>query len=205
MARACVSPPIMAGQIPAHNAELWRADSPGPAALDKRPVRFQICHKFPLDLRLNNLANMNQPALGGLLIALLAAGCLLQSGCRRAPSTPEADKIVARHFQSVSKEDYASAAADYAARFFQKTSREDLIGKFSTTRTVLGSYKSHLIFGRQEFQDARDYGAGAVVVLQCQTTYANYPAWERFTLLKAPRDTEYKIVDYSIQSEGFMK
>ena len=80
-----------------------------------------------------------------------------------------------------------------------------MIGKFTTTKTVLGSYKSHLIFGRQQFQDAREYGAGTVAVLQCQTTYANYPAWERFTLLKIPGDAEYKIVDHSIQSEGFMK
>ncbi len=137
--------------------------------------------------------------------ALLIAAGLRLTACDRRPVTPEADKVILHRFQAVSGKDYPSATSDYGARFFEKDRREDSTAVVEHTQAALGSYQKHLILGGQKFKAPPDHGSGAMSVLQRQTACEKYSAWEKITLLRGTAGQDYKIVDHTIQFEGFFK
>jgi hypothetical protein len=135
---------------------------------------------------------------------LLLIGCVAIGGCGFTRSKQDAEKVVARHFQTIATNGYDSAMADYGAQFFQKTSKDAWSKTLARLGGKLGAYQSYSVAGWNVFKNASTSGAGTTVRLQCQVVYSKYPAVESFTLFKGVGDSEYKILGHQINSDGLL-
>ena len=136
---------------------------------------------------------------------MLLVGCVAIGGCGFTRSRKDAEKVVARHFQTLATNGYETAMADYGAQFFQKTSKDVWSKTLARLGGKLGAYQSYSVAGWSVFKNASTSGAGTTVRLQCQVIYSKYPAVESFTLFKGASDSEYKILGHQINSEGLLK
>jgi len=143
----------------------------------------------------------------GLLLPtiILAVVCAFLGGCGFAQSKKDGEKLLAKHFQTISTNGYDAAMADYGAPFFQKISKDEWGKTLARLASKLGTYQSHTITGWRVFKNAGTFGAGTTVSLQCQVTYSKYSATESFTLFKGITDSDYKIVGHFINSDGLLK
>ena len=141
-------------------------------------------------------------SLAGL--ALLVFGLASLSGCGIAKSKQEADKVLTRHFQTLTTNGYEAALADYGRPFFQKTTREEWRKALARLTAKLGVYQKHSITGWRAFTQAGTFGSGTTVTLQCQVTYSKHAAQETFTLFKGVTDSDYKIVGHQIDGAALL-
>ncbi|MDB6111387.1 MAG: hypothetical protein JWR69_3137 [Pedosphaera sp.] len=149
---------------------------------------------------MNNFISSRLIRSASLLLVSVALG-----GCGLVHAKQDADKVLARHFQAIATNGFDAAMADYAPKFFQKTSKDEWTKSLSRLGGKLGTYQSYSITGFRANQNAGTFGSGTTITLQCQIKYSKYPATETFTLFKGLTDSDYKIVNHSINSDGFLK
>src|SRR2546425_9089132 len=137
---------------------------------------------------------MNRSILSRLIVVLLA--CLLSAipGCGFMQSKTDAEKVLARHFQTIATNGYDTAMMDYGSLFFQKTTTNEWTKALEKLHAKLGAYQSHSTASWRIFKNAGATGAGTTVSLQCQVTYSKHSATESFTLVRGLTDSDYKIV-----------
>jgi hypothetical protein len=136
---------------------------------------------------------------------LLALVCALVGGCGLTQAKKDGEKLLSRHFQTLSTNGYDSAIADYGTQFFQKTTKDEWNNMLTKLSGKLGAYQSHSVTSWRVFKNAGTFGAGTTVSLQCQVIYSKYTATESFTLFKGLTDSEYKILGHQINSDGLLK
>ena len=140
------------------------------------------------------------------LFSLLAAfvSCAVLAGCGLVKSKEDADKVLLKHFQTISTNGYEAALADYSPQFFQSTTREQWSKALARLSATLGTYQSHRITSWRTFTRAGTSGAGTTVTLQCQVIYSKHAAQETFTLFKGFTDSDYKIIRHQIDGAALL-
>ena len=138
------------------------------------------------------------------MTTVTAFACVFLAGCGFMQPKQGAEKVLARHFQTIATNGYNAAMADYGAQFFQKTTKEEWSKTLARLTTKLGTYQNHTVTGWRVFKKVGIFGAGTTVVLQCQVNYSKYSATESFTLFKGVSDSEYKILGHQINSDGLL-
>jgi hypothetical protein len=126
------------------------------------------------------------------------------TGCGITKSKQDADKVLTRHFQTISTNGYDRALDDYGSEFFQKSTKEEWSKVLARLSAKLGTYQSHSITGWRTFTKAGSFGSGTTVTLQCQVSYSKHSAQETFTLFKSLTDSDYKIIGHQIDGAALL-
>src|SRR6266487_5339278 len=140
-----------------------------------------------------------------LTVACILVGCALLSGCGLGQARKDAEKVVARHFQTIATNGYAAAVADYGPQAFQKTTREQWIEMQPKIAAKLGTYVSHTMKLGKLQKKMGSSGSTTTVVLTCEVTYSKHSATETFTLVKGRTGRDFKIIGHSVNSAGFLE
>jgi hypothetical protein len=137
-------------------------------------------------------------------IIWLTACVVLLTGCGLTEGKKQGERVVERHYQVLLTNGYNEAIMDYGAQFFSTTSKSKLRGQMITLGERLGDYKGHRIVKSRIVTNSGFGGTTSTIWVECQVTYTDHPATERFTLLKGVGDNDYKIVEHIINSEGLL-
>ena len=139
-----------------------------------------------------------------ITIFILSLSCALLAGCGFIQSKKDAEKVLARHFQTLATNGYDAALADYSSEFFRVTPKETWAKALRGTNNKLGTYQSHTITTWNVFKNAGTGGSGTTVSIQCDVTYSKYSATESFKLFKGIGDSDFKIISHKINSTGLL-
>jgi len=141
-------------------------------------------------------------SLSGLALLVFCFTAL--TGCGVNKSKQDAEKVLTRHFQTVSTNGYNAALEDYGSQFFRVTTKEEWSKALAQLTSKLGTYQSHAITGWRAFTKVGTSGSGRTVTLQCQVTYSKHSAQETFTLFKGATDSDYKIIRHEIDGAALL-
>ena len=139
-----------------------------------------------------------------LPIAYLILGGVWLAGCGLVQNSKDAEAVVAHHFQTIATNGFDAAMADYAPRFFEKTSKEDWTRALSRLNGRLGAYQSYTVTSWNIVRNAGTTGSGTTVTLQCDVKYSRHSATEKFTIFKGLSDSGFKIVGHHIDSSALL-
>ncbi|HWW03461.1 MAG TPA: hypothetical protein VNZ64_27410 [Candidatus Acidoferrum sp.] len=126
------------------------------------------------------------------------------TGCGITNAKENANKVLTRHFQTISTNGFDEALAGYGNQFFQKTTKDEWSKALARLTSKLGTYQNHTITGWRAFTQAGTFGAGTTVTLQCQVNYSKHSAQETFTLFKGVTDSDYKIIAHQIDGAALL-
>jgi hypothetical protein len=136
--------------------------------------------------------------------AIVAFVCLAALGCGIKKSKEDAERIVARHYESIAAHAYEAVLADYDEQFFEKTPRDGWVDVLKKVEAKLGTYESYKIAG---WNARNNFGtnAGSYVTIGCDVKYAQHEAEEQMILFRRDDRAEFKIMKHGINSEWLLK
>lgn len=137
--------------------------------------------------------------VASLLLALLLAACGVQE--RQA----EARGVAEGFFRAMQANDVDRASAFFAPGYLETRSTEGLKQDLQIITARLGDLRSYRLATARSRTDFIPPESGTYVTLEYEVRYARYPAWERFTIHKPFGRGEYKILNHTIESHGFLK
>lgn len=139
-----------------------------------------------------------------IAIFILALSCAVLGGCGFIQSKKDAEKVLARHFQTLATNGYDAALADYSDEFFKVTPKDRLTKLLRDESAKLGTYQSHTITSWNIFKKAGTDGTGTTVSIQCKVIYSKQSATESFKLFKGTGDSDFKIISHKINSTALL-
>jgi len=114
----------------------------------------------------------------------------------------EAEAVTEKLYKDLKGKDYLDAEKYFSSKFFQATSKEDLVGIFTKTNEKLGDFKSKNLIDWKTHKIVGSNPSSEYLLLY-EIEYQKYPARETIRLIK--EKDSIRIIGYNVNSEGFLK